>query len=144
MKEYKLSVVGLSELSTCCPEIVEIVLEAIKTSPIDFGIPRHGGKRTAEKQNELFLAGLSKMDGVKKKSKHQTGDAFDIIAYVPAVGGYTYDERYYYVIAGHILGTAKRLGYELIWGRDWDGDWDLSDQTFNDYVHFELVRKTKT
>jgi hypothetical protein len=35
-------------------------------------------KRSNEEQTRLFNAGLSKCDGVKNKSKHQTGMAVDI------------------------------------------------------------------
>jgi len=26
----------------------------------------------------------------------------------------------------------------LIWGNDWDGDWETKDTGLNDYPHFEL------
>lgn len=131
---------SLERLKTCNQEIVEIMLEAIKTSPIDFGIPKFGGRRTAEEQKRLFEDGASTKDGINKLSKHQSGDAVDVIAYVPSIGGYTYDVRYYYMIAGHVLATANRLGYKVKWGGDWDSDRDLDDQRFDDLVHFELIR----
>ena len=43
------------------------------------------------------------------------------------------------MLAHHIMATAKRLGYNnMRWGGDWDKDFDLDDQTFNDLCHFEL------
>lgn len=30
-------------------------------------------------------------------------------------------------------------GFKLRWGGDWDGDGDRTDQTFNDFPHWELV-----
>lgn len=123
-------------LETTSPIIQKIMNEAILYSPVDFGIPQYGGKRTLEDQQKLFKEGKSKLDGKKKKSYHQSGNAIDVVAYVN--GEYTYDKRYYYGLAIHIIATAKRLGHNLTWGGDWDGDWDLDDQTFNDLVHFEL------
>ena len=88
MKEYSLSKSSWNRLNTCNSEIAEIIIEAIKYSTIDFGIPVDGGRRTAERQNEIFKDGNSKADGYDKLSKHQSGDAVDIIAYVPSLGGY--------------------------------------------------------
>lgn len=138
MEQYKLGTASKRRLATCNIEVNEIINEAIATSVVDFGIPAYGGRRTAVEQNKLYKRGDSKKDGYEKLSKHQDGDAVDIVAYVN--GGYTYERDYYVMLAGHILSTAKRLGYTLRWGGDWDSDLDLKDQTFNDLCHFELIR----
>ena len=39
----------------------------------------------------------------------------------------------------YVLGVADSLGIKIRWGRDWDRDGDLTDQTFNDYAHFEEI-----
>ncbi len=134
---YKLSQRSISRLSETDPRIREIVFEAINSSPIDFGIPEYGGRRSPTEQNTLFKNGKSKCDGYEKLSRHQSGLAFDIFPYVN--GSANWDKRYCFLLAGHILATAHRLGYKLKWGGDWDMDMDLDDQTFNDLVHFELV-----
>jgi hypothetical protein len=46
--------------------LIEISDLAIQISAVDFGHPADSGKRTAERQNELFVAGKSKCDGYKK------------------------------------------------------------------------------
>ena len=79
---YKLSKRSESRLEGINPILIAIVKEAIKESPFDFGIPNYGGLRTAEDQKDLFDRKLSKCDGYKNKSYHQTGKAFDIYAYV--------------------------------------------------------------
>jgi len=117
-------------LATVKIDLRYVMTEAIKTSPLDFGI--NCGFRTAEEQARLFAAGKSKVN----HSKHQDREAVDVAIYVG--GAVTWDEKYYYMLAGHILATAKRLGVGLRWGGDWDGDTDLNDQTFNDLVHYEL------
>lgn len=124
-----------AKLETVNNVLASLMEEAILTSPIDFGITY--GHRSAEEQYKLFLAGKSKNDGVKVKSKHQEGIAVDIAVYVN--GKITWDAKYYYLVAGHILGTANSLEIKLRWGGDWDRDTDLDDQTFNDLCHFELV-----
>ena len=42
-------------------------------------------------------------------------------------------------LAGIISGIARTMGYIVRWGGDWDSDFDVRDQTFNDLGHFELI-----
>jgi peptidoglycan L-alanyl-D-glutamate endopeptidase CwlK len=128
---------SLERLQTTDNKIQDIMIEALASSLIDFGIPQYGGKRTPEEQKQLFLDGKSKCDGTNKLSKHQSGLAVDIFPYVN--GKANWDKRYCFFLAGHIMATAKRLGYKLKWGGDWDMDMDFDDQTFFDLVHFELI-----
>lgn len=44
----------------------------------------------------------------------------------------------FYRYAGFVEGVATHMGIRLRWGGDWDGDTDVSDQTFIDLPHFEL------
>ena len=37
-----------------------------------------------------------------------------------------------------VIGLAAGIDVNLRWGGDWDRDFDLKDQRFNDYPHFEL------
>jgi peptidoglycan L-alanyl-D-glutamate endopeptidase CwlK len=125
---YKLSKRSLSRLEGIDPVLFEIVKEAIKESPIDFGVPSSGGLRTAEDQNELFTKGVSKCDGYNKKSRHQTGKAFDIYAYVD--GKASWDTQHLTDIANHILKIAKdQFNVNLIWGGTWK---------WKDLPHYEI------
>lgn len=106
--------------------------EAIKVSPIDFGIPGHGGKRTDGEQNELFVKGLSKCDGFEIRSKHQDGKALDFYAFVN--GQASWRPHHLSMVAGAIMATANRLydegmiNIKLKWGGEFDSDeldgWD--------------------
>lgn len=115
----------------------KILYHAIAISPIDFGIPQHGGRRDEETQYELFRTGKSKCDGVKIKSRHQSGEAIDIYAFVN--GKASWDPRYLSVLAGVLMAAAKDLGYVLKWGGDFDRDWNLDEGDSWDMGHFELV-----
>jgi len=132
---YSLSSNSLERMQGIHPHLKGLLLVAIMDSPVDFGIPPYGGKRTAEEQHTLYLQGSSQCDGFTTMSEHQIGSAFDFFPYVN--GKADYDMRYVLLIAGHIMGTAKRMGIELAWGGDWDSDLDLDDQTLNDLVHFQ-------
>jgi len=41
--------------------------------------------------------------------------------------------------SGFVLGVARAYGVTLRWGGDWDRDWDVADNRFNDWPHFEIV-----
>lgn len=141
---YKLSKRSLRRLEGVHPTLVAIAVDSIVYSPFDFGIPQHGGKRTASEQNLLFKEGLSQRDGYEKKSYHQTGMAFDIFGYVE--GKATWDADILEEIARHIQKTAKeKYNVELIWGGDWDNDGIRVDKDGNEFFfdvpHFQAELK---
>lgn len=117
------------------PKLVEIIKAGITDSPIDFGIPRDGGLRTAERQAELYAHGrdlpgrkITNADGKRRKSYHQSGNAFDIFAYVD--GKASWDETHLTMIAIHLKAVAKHgFDVELEWGGDWK---------FKDMPHFQI------
>jgi peptidoglycan L-alanyl-D-glutamate endopeptidase CwlK len=111
-------------LSGVHPDLVKVIEEAIKESPLDFSITE--GLRTKERQKELFDAGKSQT----MNSRHITGKAIDIA--VLFEGKVTWEFRHYQTVADHIKKVAKELGIELVWGGDW--------QSFKDGPHFELNR----
>lgn len=126
---YKLSKRSYERLNGVNAILIAILTEAIKESPYDFGIPRSGGLRTAEFQNELYKKGKSQLDGYNKKSYHQSGKAFDIFAYVD--GKASWDRDQLTAIARHIQNVAKeQFDVELTWGGDW--------KNFVDMPHFQI------
>jgi peptidoglycan L-alanyl-D-glutamate endopeptidase CwlK len=112
------------------PRLVEICYRALEISPIDFGIPQYGGKRTAEEQKELQLDGKSKCDGFYKKSYHQTGKALDFYAYVD--GKASWDEFHLTQVAAAFLQAASEQKVKLQWGGHWT--------SFKDMPHVQLVK----
>jgi len=45
------------------------------------------------------------------------------------------------LFAGYVLATAKAMGVSLRWGGDWDRDTEVRDNSFDDLVHFEIVKQ---
>lgn len=133
MISYKFGATSLSRLHGVNPVMVEIMMEAIAVSPIDFGIPPDGGLRTAERQYELWLDGKSKADGTSKKSKHQSGNAIDVFAYVN--GKASWNKIHLALIAGVVLAVAKKKGVKVKWG----GTFGSSSFEGWDMPHFELI-----
>ena len=131
MSGYKLSLRSLERLSGVNPILIAIAVDSIRESPYDFGIPNHGGFRTAAEQNMLYnqKPKVTYKDGYRNMSYHQTGKAFDIYAYVN--GRATWEKKYYEPIARHIQNTAlNRYGIYVTWGGDWT--------TFKDLPHFQI------
>lgn len=133
MIKYKLSKVSYDNLSGVSPDIIAEIEAAIAISPIDFGIPKDGGFRTDKRQNELYLDPnvATKCDGYKIKSKHQSGMAFDVFAYV---GAASWEKHHLAMVAGAILASNQSridrglTNIKLTWGgsfgsKSFDG-WD--------------------
>ncbi len=127
-------------LATVDPRL-QRVFEAVV---IHFDCKPLQGKRTVEEQQDLYAIGRTKSlgqstvtncDGIKRKSRHQSGKAIDILPY-PINWSDTKRMRYF---AGVVMTEARHMGIGLRWGGDWDGDTELSDNSFNDLPHFELI-----
>jgi peptidoglycan L-alanyl-D-glutamate endopeptidase CwlK len=111
-------------LSGVHPDLVKVMEEAIKESPLDFSITE--GLRTKERQQELFSAGKSQT----MNSRHLTGKAVDIAVLVD--GKVTWDLKYYRIVTDHIKKVAKQLDIPIVCGIDWT--------SFVDGPHIELHR----
>lgn len=126
---------------------------ALQCSPIDFGVPLHGGKRTSEEQNELYKDGYSKADGFKKLSFHQKEDnegkglALDLVPYVSGKGFSYKAEGRFAIIACLMLEAFQELQEKgkipknlyLHWGGFWSKKneiglgWDLPHYEIRDF-----------
>lgn len=141
-KEFKLSRNSKKNLSGVEKNIIELVNRVIKKSPYDFGIPKYGGKRTAQEQNNLFhqRPKVTTLDGFKKKSYHQTGKAFDIFVFFEGRARWDCPEKYeaiWQVIESEfniMKEEGEFLPTDFI---EWGGNW----KRFRDYPHFQIVTK---
>lgn len=134
---FNLSKRSLQRSNGVDPRLINLIMLAIKRTPIDFGVAYQGGKRTASEQHQLFLEGFSKCDGYEKLSKHQSGNAIDLIVFV---GNKVVDNKEMLcVIAGVMFACAKELNIKIRWGLDWNENSDIRDNTFNDIYHYELI-----
>lgn len=136
---------SLDNLLGVHPNMIHVLNQAIKASPVDFTIT--DGVRTAQEQIDLYAIGrrgikgevtVTDKDGVNKKSKHQPkadgfGYAVDLYPFID--GKVRVRESAIVVpalqqIAQHIKETAAKLGVKVTWG----GDWKMRD-----LPHFELT-----
>jgi peptidoglycan L-alanyl-D-glutamate endopeptidase CwlK len=132
-----------SRLNSCHKDLQVICAEAIKT--LDFSVLE--GHRSVAKQQKYFRQGRSKLDGIKRKSKHQSypSKAVDIAPYPIDFKQKAKSKARFYLLAGVMLQVSKKLldngkiSHKLRWGGDWDSDRDFFDQSFDDLPHFELL-----
>lgn len=125
MKKFVLGKRSRRNLEGVHPELVGVVEEAIEITKVDFAVTE--GLRNLERQEELVAKGASKT----MRSRHLTGHAVDVAAFVDGKISYTWE--YYEEIARAFKLAAARLGVKVEWGGDW--------QTFKDGPHFQLPWK---
>lgn len=148
---FELSERSLRNLEGVEESLLVVVLRAIQITKIDFGVIE--GLRSEAKQKQLVAAGASQT----MRSKHLTGHAVDLMAYLNGRGCWelaVYDE-----IAEAMRQAAKEQGVAIRWGAAWNVpdicQWEGSmEEAMNHYIdtrrsegrrpwidapHFELV-----
>lgn len=112
---FKFSTRSQRHLEGVKPELVDVCHLALELSKVDFGII--DGLRTLAEQEALFNSGASQT----MASKHFSGDAVDVMAYVGARG--SWELPLYEQIASAFRVSAIKLGTPVRWG----GAWHLDD-----------------
>lgn len=118
-------------LSGCDRRLYDVCSDAIKI--MDFTIIT--GHRNQAEQDADFAAGRSKLKWPDGKHNATPSMAVDIAPY-PVDWN---DSSRFYVLAGIMLACAAARGVKLRWGGDWDSDFDLKENKFQDIGHFEIV-----
>jgi hypothetical protein len=148
---FTLSQRSLGRLDGVKNELHSVVTTAIGLTNVDFGVTC--GLRTEKEQEDLVARGASQT----MKSKHLTGDAVDVVAYIGS--RISWELNLYDDIADAFKEASVREGVGIKWGaswhipdlRDWEGTAEeammayidlrrsLNKRPFIDAVHFELV-----
>ena len=128
---YRFGQTSETNLLTCDKRIQFVLREAIKI--IDFSVIC--GHRDKHNQNRAFNSGSSKLPFPKSKHNKMPSLAVDI---TPFPLDWDNLERFYF-LAGIVLGIGHSNDIKLRYGGDWDRDGDITDNNFNDLVHFELI-----
>jgi len=107
------------------------------------------GSRDEEEQNDLYERKLTRLKYPFSRHNKVPSSAVDKVPYVrpygAIMGNRPEDLKYFYRFAGVVLAIAymlymnREMKYRIRWGGDWDSDYDLDDQTFNDLYHYELI-----
>ena len=124
---FKLSKRSISRLQGINKDLIDVVNRAINITEVDFGVTE--GLRTAEKQQELYDRGASQT----LKSKHITGNAVDLVAYIgPRV---SWELQVYDEIADAMGQAAEELDIELRWGAAWHKNLTNSNMSSEDLMN---------
>ncbi len=148
---FTLSQRSLGRLDGVKNELHSVVTTAIGLTNIDFGVSC--GLRTEKEQEDLVARGASQT----MKSKHLTGDAVDVVAYIGS--RISWELNLYDDIADAFKEASVREGVGIKWGASWHipdlRDWEgTAEEAMNSYIdlrrsqgrrpfidapHFELV-----
>ncbi|WP_162475625.1 M15 family metallopeptidase, partial [Candidatus Erwinia dacicola] len=100
----------------------KVTRRALELSPVDFGITE--GLRSQERQKQMVAQSSSQT----MNSRHLTGHAVDVVAYVGS------DISWNMPLYQQIAQAFKQASAELSIPVEWGGDW----KTLKDGPHFQL------
>jgi len=117
-------------LNTCDSNLQKVFNEVIKH--VDCSVLE--GHREKDRQNKLFEEGKTKVKYPNGRHNRQPSSAVDVTPY-PVDWK---DRERQTLFAGFVIGVASQMGINLRWGGDWDQDFQVVDNRFDDFPHFEL------
>lgn len=132
----RFSQTSVSRLSQCHIELQVLFYEVIK----HFDCTILTGFRNQEDQEKAFSDGNTQLHWPHGKHNSNPSMAID-------VSPYPYDDKNikrFYWFSGYVMGIAQKLYDEgkmtmkVRYGGDWNMDFEIKDNKFNDLVHFEL------
>ena len=109
---FDLSQRSLARLDGVKPELVMVVKRAIQITTVDFGVTE--GLRSMETQRKYVEQGKSQT----MNSKHLTGEAVDLVAYID--GQISWELNVYDNIADAMKQAAEEQNVALRWGAAWN------------------------
>tara|TARA_Y100001951_G_C11163231_1_gene195977 strand:+ start:221 stop:613 length:393 start_codon:yes stop_codon:yes gene_type:complete len=118
-------------LETCDKRLQKVLNEVIKY--VDCSVIE--GHRSAERQNKLFEEGRTKVKYPHGRHNSNPSRAVDVVPYP-----IDWDDRErFHLFAGFVIGIAQSMGIKLRWGGDWNMNFEVDDNNFDDFPHFELT-----
>ena len=119
------------QLATCNEKLRRVFNEVIKT--VDCSVLE--GHRNQDRQDAFYEEGKTKVKYPHGRHNEFLSRAADVVPYP-----IDWDDRErFHLFAGFVLGTAKQMGIDIRWGGDWNINWFVDDNKFDDFPHFELT-----
>jgi peptidoglycan L-alanyl-D-glutamate endopeptidase CwlK len=118
------------KLSTSHEDLQKVFNEVIKH--VDCSVIE--GHRGQERQDKLLLEGKTKVQYPLGRHNASPSNAVDVVPY-PVDWN---DRERFHLFAGFVLGIAQSMSIKLRWGGDWNMNFEVDDNKFDDFPHFEL------
>ena len=120
-----------NSLHSCDDRLKKVFNEVIKT--VDCSVLE--GHRDKDRQNKLYKEGKTKVRYPNGRHNKLPSMACDVVPY-PIDWN---DRERFHLFAGFVIGIAKSMGINLRWGGDWNQNWFVDDNKFDDFPHFEVL-----
>ena len=134
-------------------DLCRVAEEVVKL--YDCTVPYNGGHRTRQVQDDLYPAFTQKqwphsyhncsvegsVEGIEEDGfiSMPLSLGLDLVPYNKTKPHIDWKDRDgFYHFAGYVRAVANAMDIPIIWGGDWDGDYDLDDQEFYDFGHYQL------
>lgn len=122
-------------LSTCHLDLQDLFR---RVDALGFECTIVEGHRGQAKQNWYYKIGKSKVQWPDGNHNSTPSKAVDVAPYIN--GAVSWNKYHCIYFAGVVFGIAAILGIKIRWGGNWDMDAEVvTDQDFQDLVHFELL-----
>ena len=119
-------------LATCHEDLQDLFNEVIKY--VDSSVIE--GHRSQERQDKLYDEGKTKLKYPKGRHNASPSRAVDVVPYPIAWD----DRERFHLFAGFVLGVAQSMEINIRWGGDWNKNFEVDDNQFDDFPHFELLK----
>ena len=119
-------------LKTCHEDLQDLFNEVIKH--VDCSVIE--GHRNGLRQDKLFDEGKTKVKYPNGRHNANPSNAADVVPY-PIDWN---DRERFHLFAGFVLGIAKSMEINIRWGGDWNMNFEVDDNQFDDFPHFELIK----
>jgi len=127
---YKFGSRSRKAMKNIHPDLKKILNEVIKH--VDCSVLE--GQRSQERQDKLYEQGRTKVKYPNGRHNDSPSNAVDVVPYP-----IDWDDRErFHLFAGFVLGIAKSMGINLRWGGDWNQNFEVDDNQFDDFPHFEI------
>ena len=122
-------------LATCDKRLQDVFNEVIQH--VDCSILE--GHRSKERQNKLYDEKRTKVKYPNGRHNSNPSKAVDVTPY-PVDWE---DRERQTLFAGFVIGIARSMGIKIRWGGNWDmyeekRRWEVKDNRFDDFPHFEI------
>ncbi|MEN6569046.1 MAG: hypothetical protein ABFC18_03435 [Rikenellaceae bacterium] len=126
-------------LETCHKDLRVLFAHVV----IDFDCTIVEGFRGESEQNKAYDEGKSKLRFPNSKHNKRPSLAVDAAPFINGAISWKHDDLLFF--SGYVKGIADQLyrmgviGHRIRCGSDWDKDGAVSDETFRDEPHYEII-----